>query len=147
MLADLLKRIEHEKAHGPDPFAIHAKRGLAEHTADWLGVLRSRGRDADYVALKKGRVDDIVSNCRFVYPGDIAAEPVERYLESLRNGPKKLAVQTTNDYVQALTNSCGWMVENERMGRNPLLRVKKGNAENDRRHVRPPLMPTNCAGS
>ncbi len=69
----------------------------------------------------------------------LSAERLERFLESLRTGPKKLSVQTTNDYLQAASQFCNWLVENERLERNPFAKVQKGNPERDRRHIRRPL--------
>lgn len=78
----------------------------------------------------------IFDNCGFVFPADLVADRVERYLESLRTGAGRLSVQTTNDYLQAVSQFCHWMVENDRLDRNPFAKVKKLNPERDRRHVR-----------
>ena len=74
-----------------------------------------------------------------MFIADLSAERLERFLESLRTGPKKLSVQTTNDYLQAASQFCNWLVESERLERNPLTKVQKGNPERDRRHIRRPL--------
>ncbi len=136
MLNDLLQRVEMEKAGHTDPCREHRKTPLSVHLTDWLAVLTARGRGKEYTDLKKTRVDTILDKCEFLLPPDLAAAKLERFLESLRTGAKKLSVQTTNDYLQAVSQFCNWMVENERMERNPFVSVKKGNAERDRRHVR-----------
>ena len=109
---------------------------MAEHLDDWLSVLKARGRAESYVALKRARVRAVLDGCGYVFTSDLAADVLERFLESLRTGKRKLSVQTTNDYLQAVSQFCAWLVENERVERNPFGRVKKGNAERDRRHVR-----------
>ena len=139
MLAELLKRIENEKIGVVDRHAGHRKRPLAEHVGDWLAVLTARGRDDEYTSLKKARVSAILAGCGFVYATDLSADRLERFLESLRTGPKKLSVQTTNDYLQAASQFCKWLVENGRIERNPFASAKKGDAARDRRHVRRPL--------
>ncbi len=136
LLNEILKRVEMEKAGCKDPCREHRKAALNVHLADWLAVLTARGRDKEYTGLKKARVDAIFTGCGFVMPPDLSAEKLERFLESLRTGKRNLSVQTTNDYVQAVSQFCNWMVENERLERNPFVSVKKGNAERDRRHVR-----------
>ncbi len=136
MLAEILKGVEMEKGGHRDPFRPHRKTPLTTHRDDWLGVLAARGRGKEYTDLKKARVDAILTACGFVYPADLSAERLERYLESLRTGKKRLSVQTTNDYLQAVSQFCNWLVENERLERNPFDKLKKGNAERDRRHVR-----------
>ncbi|MFO0825905.1 MAG: recombinase family protein [Gemmataceae bacterium] len=142
MLSKLLDEVDRERAGQRDPFKQHRKTPLTTHVAEWLGVLKARGRDEEYIALKKARVTAILDGCGFVFACDMAAEPLERFLESLRTGEKKLSVQTTNDYLQATSQFCNWMVENNRMERNPFARVQKGNAERDRRHIRRPLSIT-----
>jgi hypothetical protein len=68
MLADLLRRIEAEKAGYIDRHAEHRKTLLARHLDDWLAVLTARGRDAECVVLKKARVKAILDSCQFVFP-------------------------------------------------------------------------------
>jgi integrase len=136
MLAEMLRKVEKEKAGGKDTFAPHRKKALTAHLDDWLGVLKARGRDTEYTDLKKARVMAILDGCGFTLCADLSAERLERFLESLRTGSKKLSVQTTNDYLQAISQFCNWLVENERLERNPFVKVKKGNPERDRRHVR-----------
>ena len=151
MLAELVKQAEMGKAGIRDPFAPHRKTLMTRHRDDWLAVLTARGRDKAYTDLKKARVSAILAGCGFVYPADLSPEKLERFLEALRKGeargqpapagktapkPKKLSVQTTNDYLQAVSQLCVWMVENQRIERNPFDSVKKGNPERDRRHVR-----------
>jgi integrase len=136
MLAEQLRKVEKEKAGHKDPFGPHRTTALTAHLGDWLAVLRARGRDDEYTGLKKARVSAILDGCGFVYTADLSAERLERFLDSLRTGPKKLSVQTTNDYLQAVSQFCNWLVENDRLERNPFAKVKKGNPERDRRHVR-----------
>ena len=99
-------------------------------------MLTARGRVAEYTSLKKTRTTTIFDGCGFGFPPDLSADRLERFLESLRTGEKRLSIQTTNDYLQAVSQFCNWMVENERLERNPFVKVKKGNPERDRRHVR-----------
>src|SRR5262245_26878617 len=81
MEKELRDRVEREKAGVKDPFAPHRKTPLATHVADWLAVLTARGRDSEYTALKKARVTAILDGCGFVFPGDLSAERLERFLE------------------------------------------------------------------
>ena len=136
MLNEITGRVEMEKAGHRDPCREHRKTPLTTHRDAWLAVLSARGREKGYTDLKKARVSAILDGCGFVLPSDLSAEKLERFLESLRTGKRALSVQTTNDYLQAVSQFCNWLVENERIERNPFDRVKKGNAERDRRHVR-----------
>lgn len=135
-LADRLRRVERERAGYAGPADAHRTAPLAAHLADWLAVLAARGRGPGCVALKRARVAAVLGGCGFVLPADLSAERLGRFLDGPRTGPRRLGVQTTNDYLQAVSQLGSWMVENDRLPRNPFARVKKGNPERDRRHVR-----------
>ena len=84
MLADLLKKIEHEKIGIHDRFEPHRKESLAAHLDDWLASLRANARDESYIALKASRVRAAVAECCWVYPGDMSADRLETFLSQLR---------------------------------------------------------------
>ncbi len=63
MLADLLKKIENEKAGIRDPYEAHRMKTIAAHLEDWLASLKANGCDAEYIALKAGRVRAAVDGC------------------------------------------------------------------------------------
>jgi integrase len=84
MLADLLKRIEGEKAGVIDRTAEHQKRPLTAHIENWVASLRASGRGAEYIRLKAGRVRAVVAGCGWVFPGDLSAEHLEAFLAKLR---------------------------------------------------------------
>ena len=84
MLADLLKKIENEKAGFRDPFEAHRKRPLTEHLSEWLASLRANGRDAEYVTLKASRVRAVVEGCGWVFPSDMTADRLETFLADSR---------------------------------------------------------------
>ncbi len=107
--------------------AIEIGRRVGRNVFEWL---------AEAVRLKKARVSAIFDGCGFIVPADLSAEKLERFLDALRTGEKKLSVQTANDYLQAVSQFCNLMVENDRLERNPFDKVKKGNADRDRHHVR-----------
>ena len=85
MLAELLKRIENEKAGVIDRTAPHRKRPLASHLSDWLDSLRANGRDQTYLGLKTGRVRAVVEGCGWLFTGDMSADRLETYLAGLRS--------------------------------------------------------------
>ena len=208
MLAELLKRIENEKAGIVDRTAQHRKRPLTAHLDDWQASLRAAGRGEDYVALKPGRVRAVVGACGWVFPGDMAADRAEAALAGLRArrpelpaipagveaftvgevgrllggvgrqtvaalirrhrltgtgrgkgrrfpreavealraaGDRGLSSQTANHYLGAVKQFAKWMVENERLGRNPFARLKPLNARLDQRRRRGELTPAELA--
>src|SRR5262249_58504122 len=88
MLAELLKKIENEKAGVIDRTGGARKIPLAAHLSDWLGILTDRGRSKEYTDLKNARVSAILDGSGFVLPGVLSAAQLERSLASLRPGPR-----------------------------------------------------------
>ncbi|VTR97009.1 integrase-recombinase protein : Marine sediment metagenome DNA, contig: S06H3_L02821 (Fragment) OS=marine sediment metagenome GN=S06H3_17168 PE=4 SV=1: Phage_integrase [Gemmata massiliana] len=99
MLADLLKKIENEKAGVVDRFGDHRKRPLSEHLNDWLGSLRANGRDTEYVTLKASRVRAVFEGCKWVFPGDMIADRLETFLaDSRANRPILPAIPSKTEW-------------------------------------------------
>ena len=121
MLADLLKRIENEKAGLVDRTADHRKRPLSEHVADWRAALRSAGRGEDYVSLRVGRVEAAVDRCGFRFTPDLSQDRLDALLCRMREGG--LSVQTTNHWLAAVRQFCRWMADNGRLAGDPFARL------------------------
>lgn len=130
MLAELLKRIENEKAGIFDRTAGHRKRPLAAHLDDWQRSLEAAGRSAEYVGMKLGRTRAAFDGCGFVMPADLSADRLETFLHDLRETEKR-SIQTANDWLQACRQFARWMVANDRLDRDPFARLKGGNARLD----------------
>lgn len=135
MLNKLVRQVELEKVGIRDRFAEHRQRPLSEHMADWEGSLRANGRAEEYIKLKMTRVQTIVAGCEFKSMQDLSADRVELFLSDLRV-KKGRCIQTSNDWLQAIRQFIHWLVANERLDRDPFVKLRKGNPERDRRHVR-----------
>src|SRR5262245_50121096 len=95
MLANLLKKIENEKAGVVDRFAEQRKRPLALHLDDWQASLAASGRDDEYITLKLTRARKAFEECRFIMLPDLSADRLEAFLRDLRVKEKR-SVQTSN---------------------------------------------------
>ena len=140
MLAELLKRIENEKAGVIDRLAVHRKRPLTNHVDDWRASLAASGRGDDYVTLKVTRVRTAFDSCGFNITPDLSADRLETYLLDLRTRQRR-SIQTSNDWLQAVRQFCRWMVANDRLERDPFSRLKPGNAGLDARRRRGEFSP------
>lgn len=127
MLADLLKKIENQKAGVVDRFADHRKQPLADHLNDWEKSLAASGRGEEYIALKLARVRNAAEECGWLYLSDMTADRLEIFLLNLREKHKR-SVQTSNDWLQAVRQFVRWMIANDRLDRDPFARLKPGNA-------------------
>jgi integrase len=135
MRAELLRKIENAKIGIRDPYEEHRQKLLKDHLADWETSLRANDASEDYILLKTTRVRQLIEGCQFIFLVDLSAERVEQFLKKLRT-EKKRSVQTTNDWLQAIKQFTRWLLENDRINRNPFLRLKGGNVAVDRRHER-----------
>jgi hypothetical protein len=135
MLAELLKRVENEKAGVRDVFADHGTAPLSAHLSDWMEVLAAGGNTADYVRLKVSRVQKLIESCRFVFLGDLSASAVEAALADMRENPR-CGIQSSNHYLGAVKKFARWLVKDRRMADNPLAHLEGGNVRLDRRHDR-----------
>ncbi len=135
MLADLLRKIEEEKAGIRTPETDTRAKPLATHLDDWEASLRASHCGDEYVRWKLGRVRRVFDGCGFDFPRDLAASPVEQFLHTLRESGGR-SVQTSNDHLQAVKQFARWMIDNDRLPKNPFARLKPGNAATDERHRR-----------
>ncbi len=140
MLANLLKKIENEKAGVRDPFADQRKRPLSAHLDDWKKSLEASGRGDEYVTLKLARVRAAFDGCAFLMPPDLSADRLETFLHKLRVEDGR-SIQTANDWLQAVRQFVRWMVANGRTERDPFARLKAGNAKLDTRRRRGEFTP------
>ncbi|MCZ6851587.1 MAG: tyrosine-type recombinase/integrase [Planctomycetota bacterium] len=81
----------------------------------------------------------VIEGCRFTFWADITPSKVEAYLKRRRDGNGKkrgISAQTSNYYLQAVKQFCGWMVSDGRASESPITHLKALNARTDRRHER-----------
>jgi integrase len=115
---------------------------LEEHLVEFRASLE--GRTAKHVTLTMGRVRKIVNGCNFQKLADIESELVRTWVRTFCT-KKKLGNRTFNHYVQAIDSFCYWCVQSKRLIQNPLLGLKRENAEVDIKHPRRALTPEEFA--
>jgi integrase/recombinase XerD len=146
MLAELVKKAERGEAGLEDKATEAGKTPLATHLEDFRSSQRaaSEGITEKQVAQNQSRLRAVFDACGFVYPEDIDGDAVASYLADRRRLAKAeggLSIQTSNFYLKTVKQFCRWMVERDRMRKNPLAKHRGGNPKNDRRHDRRDLKP------
>jgi len=128
MLADLLRNQDRAAA------GITAKPvwPLAASIDDWRASMQAGGAKPKHVRLASQRVTRALAGLERV--DEITGSLVERYLVGLQE--KGLSVQTRNHYLANLRAFCNWLVREGRLPTNPLAKLRRGNADTDRRHDR-----------
>jgi integrase len=142
MLADLLKRIENEKAGVRCEYADFAKRPVASLLEEYERSSVDRGNTAKQAVATLKKCERVFEGCGFVVLADLDATVAERWLADCRRMLKAdggIGARTSNHYVTALKAFGNWLVKARRSNENPFRHVSKVNADVDIRHERRPL--------
>lgn len=134
----LLQKLETEVARKrmgiSDPIKKHVAASVQTHVDDYLAHIKAKGT-CD--AHQKQAKHDLEKAFKFMKVGsiaDIEITATERFvLDMAREG---LAVKTRNNAITNLKAFCNWLVTIERLDRNPLVTLKKANAEANMTRVR-----------
>ena len=140
MLNEHVRRVEREKVGLVDPTDEHRKRPLWRHVSDYRQYLKSKANEKRYIDLAVGRINNLLSGCRFKYITHIRPTAVANWLRTQRE-TDKFGIATSNDYLVAIKAFCNWLVRDGRLGHNPLRHLQRLNAETDVRRQRRVLTP------
>ena len=117
-----------------DSRTVANSKPLSDHLDDFHASLLHKGNTQTHADLTKARVSNVVSGCGFRYFSDIAAARVFRFLAEQRQAD--MSAQTSNYYLQAFKQFCGWMVKERRSAESPVAHLSAVNAKLDRRRER-----------
>ena len=90
MLAKLIADAKLAEHGLGDRFAEHRKRPLGDHLADWGESLRADGAGDRHVKQTVACAGRVLDGCGFVFPADLDATCVQRYLAGLRGRHRAL---------------------------------------------------------
>jgi integrase len=142
MLADLMKKVENEKAGVRDEYADHRKRPLADLLAEYERHVIDKGATQKEARQAARRYEIIFAGCGFLLLSDLDTTPAESWLADHRRLPKKdggFGPATSNHYRKSLVAFGNWLVKARRAPENRFRHIPKVNAEVDVRHQRRPL--------
>ncbi len=142
MLADLLKKIENEKAGIRDEYANHRKLTLTQLLKHYEQHQSDRGNTPKQAKQVYRRCEIVFAACKFYQLTDLTVTPVERWLATRRQLPKSeggISPQTSNHYTVALKAFGYWLVKAHYLENNPFRHLGRVNVQIDIRHVRRPL--------
>ena len=135
----LQKEIELAKAGIVNPYAEQRKKPLADHLKDFKQFLLDKGDTEDHARLTHNRVKAILTGCKIVLISDVRASRIQRYLAERRQSG--LGTKTCNYYLTAAKGFFNWMVDDNRIGENPIAHLRSQNSNADIRRVRRSLEP------
>jgi integrase len=119
-----LARLRTGDGPAPDP-----EQGKESWTRAELAALLGVGLNAVTELVRRHRLPAAGNGRNRRYPPATALA-----LLALRS--RGVSVKTSNEHLAAVKQFCSWLVEEERLDRNPLGRLKGGNVKADRRHDR-----------
>ena len=97
-----------------------AQESLSKHVRDFIGDLRAKGRNAQYIAEFENRLVLLLEQCSWQLLRDVTADSFVKW----RSEHKK-AAKTMNEYLASAKGLLNWMVKQRRVAANPLAVVQK----------------------
>ena len=130
---------------------LEAARPLAQHVADYIAGLKAKGRDEVYCDNSARFLIRMAMECGWKNVSDITPDSIVKWRDALQqilqirkassNGqtmddrkPKAASAKTKNIYLSTAKAFCNWLVQHDRIGRNPLANV--GGVEERGKQVR-----------
>ena len=144
MLAQLIANVERGKAGLADPFTEHRRRPIREHVEDYRTDLRNRAVSPAQVQLVCSRILRVIDLAGLETVADVSPAKVQAAIAHLRQQDNR-SIQTANFYLQAAKQFTRWLVREQRLERNPIAHMQRGNVRLDRRHDRRDLTPEEVA--
>ncbi|MEI6166468.1 MAG: site-specific integrase [bacterium] len=102
----------------PKPMRLAASRPLTEHVEEYIKDLTVLGRSEKHINLVESRVRRLLTECGWSVLGEITADSFQTWRAKQKAAPK-----TINEYLNAIRAFCNWMVDQNRMTLNPLMRI------------------------
>jgi len=125
---------EREKElHGLIPSKLQrdaAQATLDAHVNDFIGDLKAKGRNGQYINEMENKLALLVAECGWLHAKDATSDSFTQWRSSRKNSPK-----TLNEYLASAKGLLNWMVAQGRLPSNPLAAVQK--VETRGREVRP----------
>ena len=119
---------------------LEAARPLADHIADYIAGLKAKGRDKMYCDNNERFLTRMATECGWKSASDITPDSIVKWRDALQqilqvripscNGqttderkPNPASAKTKNIYLSTAKAFCNWLVQHDRIGRNPLANV------------------------
>ena len=122
-----------------DAISRESQRTIETHLAEFESKLTVAGRCPKHIRRTCKIIRAFRDYCRLERPIDITADHCHRFAEKVREDG--LSPNTVHAYLTTLKGFTRWLTANDKLSRDPLLRVQKPNRKTDRRLERRMLLP------
>ena len=121
-----------------DPAEAHARKPLAEHLTDYAAHLQAKGGTTEHTKKTTHRIEAMLNDCNFVKFADVDVGQVTRWLNVLRH-QRGRGPSTVNHDIRAMRCFFSWLVEANRLGKDPLRSLNLLDISTDIRRQHRPL--------
>ena len=97
-----------------------SQASLTQHLKDFIGDLKAKGRNTQYIAEFENRMELLMEQCGWRSLQDVTADSFVKW----RSEHKKSA-KTLNEYLASAKGLMNWMAKQGRMAADPLAVVQK----------------------
>ncbi|MCA9206354.1 MAG: hypothetical protein KDA59_25050, partial [Planctomycetales bacterium] len=115
------------------------RRSIESHLADYEAKLQAGKRDARHVRSTLKYVRDIANAAGWETVGDIEADGVNRFAQTLNDGGK--SARTIQAHLRAIKSFARWLATHRKLAHDPLASVVPPNPKANRRRERRMLLP------
>lgn len=138
MLNDILNRVEREKSGIVDEVIEKAKIPLSRHFEDFRQHLLAKNDSPLHVKNTINMIAYVATTRKWRDTRSLNASELEAFVNYIRK-ERNLSLERCNHYIRAVKSFSRWMVDNDRLERDPFRRIKTFNTATDQRHKRRPL--------
>ena len=136
MLNKLVAKAQRRIAGDHDPFEEHQSKPLTEHVDEYESYLLGKGDTEKHVKQTATRIRKLIQGCGFLQLSDLEAPKAVSWLSECRRTKKRFSARTSNFYQEGIKTFANWLVEHERIRKNPFARLKRLKVDSDKRHDR-----------
>lgn len=138
MLSNILAKVEREKNGIIDEIIEEAKKPLSEHLDDFEQHLKAKNDSPTHVKNTVNMIKYIASVRNWRDLRSMNASSLEAFINFIRN-ERNLSIERGNHYIRAVKCFSRWLLDNDRIEKDPFRRIKVLNPAVDPRHHRRPL--------
>jgi len=122
-----------------DPYEQHRRRPLADHLSDYVDALRGRNRTDKHVSVMRARLQAAIDKVNWQRLDDLGLADAEKYLAGLLATGR--SARTRDHHAATLRSFGGWLVDTERVARNPFDKLRLVATQGDVARTRMPVTP------
>jgi integrase len=139
MLADIIRKVERQKAGIIDKTADELEKPVSESIDEYKKHLESNGRSETHVTETIRQIRKLANETGCVLLGDLqrAENSIEKFLADRQQAGN--SYRTINAHLTAIRSFCRWLIQKKRLSADPTIHFNKLNVSVDRRKERRPL--------